>query len=60
MARERAVVATAVGLLPRSSLSSHLRGSSLLSFFKMMARVCGEIVSPLMEPKMGQEGKGPT
>ena len=30
-ARDRAAV---VGLLPRSSLSSHLKGSSLLSFFK--------------------------
>ena len=29
-----AVVAAAVGLLPRPSLSSHLRGRSLLSFFK--------------------------
>ena len=29
-----AAAATAVGLLPRPSLSSHLRGISLLSFFK--------------------------
>ena len=29
-----AAAEAAVGLLPRSSLSSHLRGSSLLSFFK--------------------------
>ena len=29
-----AAVAAAVGLLPRPSLSSHLRGRSLLSFFK--------------------------
>ena len=35
VARGHAVAAmAAVGLLPRSSLSSHLRGSSLLSFFK--------------------------
>ena len=35
--RRRAAVAmaeTAVGLLPQSSLSSHLRGSSLLFFIK--------------------------
>ena len=29
-----AAAEAAVGLFPRSSLSSHLRGSSLLSFFK--------------------------
>ena len=29
-----AAAEAAVGLLPRSSLSSHLRGSSLISFFK--------------------------
>ena len=28
------ICAAAVGLLPRSSFSNHLRGSSLLSFFK--------------------------
>ena len=28
------ICAAAVGLLPRSSFSSHLRGNSLLSFFK--------------------------
>ena len=36
-ARRRAAAAaatTAVGLLPRPSLSSHLRGRALLSFFK--------------------------
>ena len=33
-ARRRAAVAAAVGLLPRPSLSSHLRGRSLISFFK--------------------------
>ena len=34
-ARSRgAAAATTIGLLPRSSLSSHLRESSLLSFFK--------------------------
>ena len=32
-ARKRAAAA-AVGLLPRPSLSSHLRGRSLISFFK--------------------------
>ena len=29
-----AAAEAAVGLLPRSSLTSHLRGSSLISFFK--------------------------
>ena len=29
-----AVAEVALGLLPQSSLTSHLRGSSLLSFFK--------------------------
>ena len=33
-ARRRAAAAAAVGLLPRPSLSSHLRGRALLSFFK--------------------------
>ena len=29
-------------------------------FLQMMARVCGGVPSPLIEPIMGQEGKGPT
>ena len=33
-ARRRAAATTTVGLLPRPSLSSHLRGRALLSFFK--------------------------
>ena len=33
-ARRHAAAAAAVGPLPRPSLSSHLRGRSLLSFFK--------------------------
>ena len=32
---------TAVGLLPRPSMSSHSRGSKLLFFSQMTARVCG-------------------
>ena len=36
-----AAAEAAVGLLPRSSLSSHLRWSLLLSFLQMTARVCG-------------------
>ena len=36
-----AAVEAEVGLLPQSSLSSHLRGSSLLFFLQMTARVCG-------------------
>ena len=55
-----AAVATAVGLLPRPSVSSHLRWRRLPSFSQMTARVCGGIPSPLIEPKMGREGKGPT
>ena len=33
-AARRRAAAAAVGLIPRPSLSSHLRGRSLLSFFK--------------------------
>ena len=29
-------------------------------FSQMTARVCGRVPSPLIEPKMGREGKGPT
>ena len=29
-------------------------------FIQMMARVCGGVPSPLIEPIMGREGKGPT
>ena len=29
-------------------------------FLQMTARVCGGVPSPLIEPKMGREGKGPT
>ena len=29
-------------------------------FYQMMARVCGGLPSPLIEPKMGREGKGLT
>ena len=29
-------------------------------FLQMTARVCGGVPSPLIEPIMGQEGKGPT
>ena len=68
VAHERAAAAvaasTTVGPLPQPSLSSHSRGSSLLCFFQMMARVCGGgdggFPSPLIEPKMDREGKGPT
>ena len=34
LATAAAVAEAAIGLLPRSSVSSHLRGKSLLSFFK--------------------------
>ena len=63
-AQRRAAAASAaeaaVGLLLQSSLSSHLKGSSLLSFFQMTARVCGGVPSPLIEPILGRERKGPT
>ena len=29
-------------------------------FLQMIARVCGGVPSPLIEPIMGREGKGPT
>ena len=29
-------------------------------FLQMTARVCGGVPSPLIEPIMGREGKGPT
>ena len=29
-------------------------------FLQMTARVCGGFLSPLIEPIMGREGKGPT
>ena len=29
-------------------------------FLQMTARVCGGVISPLIEPIMGREGKGPT
>ena len=44
----------------RPSLSSHLRGRALVFFLQMTARVCGGVRSPLIEPIMGREGKGPT
>ena len=55
-----AAAEAAVGLLPRSSLSSHLRWSLLLSFLQMTAKVCGGVPSPLIEPIVGRERKGPT
>ena len=63
-ARDRAAAVAAaeaaVGLLPRSSLSSHLRGRGLLFFLQMTARVCGGVPSPLIELIVGREEKGPT
>ena len=59
--RAAAAAATAVGLLPRPSVRSHSRWRRLPSFFsQMMARVCEGVPSPLIEPIMGREGKGPT
>ena len=54
------VAAAAVGLLSWPSLSSHLRGRSLISFFKWRLGFVGGVPSPLIEPIMGREGKGPT
>ena len=61
-ARDRVVAAAkaAVGLLPQSSLISHLSERLLIFFLQMTARVCGGVSSPLIEPKMGRERKGPT
>ena len=55
-----AAAEAAVGLLPCSSLSSYLRGEIAPFFLQMTARICGGVPSPLIEPIMGQEGKGPT
>ena len=55
-----AAAEVAVGLLPRSSLSSHLRGRGTPFFLQMTARVCGGVPSPLIEPIVGRERKGPT
>ena len=58
--RGGAAAEAAVGLLPCSSLSSHLRGEIAPLFLQMTARVCGGVPSPLIEPLVGREGKGPT
>ena len=62
--RRAAAAATAVGLFPRPFVSSHSRWRRLPSFSQMTARVCwgggGGVPSPLIEPIMGREGKGPT
>ena len=55
-----AAAEAAVGLLPCSSLSSHLRGEETPFFLQMTARVCGGVPSPLIEPIVGRERKGPT
>ena len=44
-------------------LEQPLERESTPFFLQMMARVCGGVggvLSPLIEPIMGQEGKGPT
>ena len=41
-------------------LEQPLERESTPFFLQMMARVCGGVPSPLIEPIMGQEGKGPT
>ena len=55
--------ATIVGLLPQPSVTSHSRGRKFISFLQMTNRVCGGgggVPTPLIEPKMSREGKGPT
>ena len=41
-------------------LEQPLERESTPFFLQMMARVCGGVSSPLIEPIMGREGKGPT
>ena len=53
------VAAAAVGLFLRPSLSSHLREITPF-FLQMTARVWGGVPSPLIEPIIGREEKGPT
>ena len=53
-----AAAATAVGLLPRPFVSSHSRWRRLLSFLKWLLGFVG-VPSPLIQPKMGWEGKRP-
>ena len=51
------------GWTPRPAFREKpLEMEETLFFSQMMARVCGGggVPSPLIEPKMGREGKGPT
>ena len=41
-------------------LEQPLERESTPFFLQMTARVCGGVPSPLIEPIMGREGKGPT
>ena len=41
-------------------LEQPLEREITLVFLQMTARVCGGVPSPLIEPIMGPEGKGPT
>ena len=41
-------------------LEQPLERESTPFFLQMTARVCGGVSSPLIEPIMGREGKGPT
>ena len=41
-------------------LEQPLESESTPFFLQMTARVCGGVPSPLIEPIMGREGKGPT
>ena len=49
------------GWTPSSAfLEQPLERENTPFFLQMTARVCGGVPSPLIEPIMGREGKGPT
>ena len=49
------------GWTPSPAFLEHPLEREITPFFlKMTARVCGGVPSPLIEPIMGREGKGPT
>ena len=52
------MAAAAVGLL--AFREQPLERDETLFFSQMTAMVCGVVPLPLIEPKMGREGKGPT
>ena len=58
--RRAAAAATAVGLHSQAFLEQPLERESTPFYLQMTARVCGGVPSPVIEPIMGREGKGPT